>query len=63
MFLRGSEVVGENWNGKTSRVDRRSESAWGGLQWKVCSTSARAWDFIEGMVFPDEQVNPPIFNI
>ena len=31
VLLRGTEGVEENWNGKTSRVDRRSVSAWGGL--------------------------------
>ena len=40
VLLRVPEEVEENWNGKTSRADRRSESAWGGLEWKVLSTSA-----------------------
>ncbi len=31
VLLRGREDVVQNWNGKTSRADRRSVSAWGGL--------------------------------
>ncbi|WP_158657098.1 hypothetical protein [Maribacter cobaltidurans] len=43
VLLRGIEDFGQNWNGKTPRADRRSVSAWGGLQWKVCPISAEAW--------------------
>ncbi|MFK5972121.1 MAG: hypothetical protein QM485_02465 [Flavobacteriaceae bacterium] len=28
VLLRGTQGVGENWNGKTSQADRRSVSAW-----------------------------------
>ena len=42
-FLRGREGVVQNWNGKTSRGDRRSVSARGGLEWKGCASSAAAW--------------------
>lgn len=42
VLLRGSEVVGQNWNGKTPHADLRSVSAWGGLKWKGCSTAAGA---------------------
>lgn len=31
VLLRGTEGVEQNWNGKTSRVDRPSVSARGGL--------------------------------
>ena len=31
VLLRGTEGVVQNWNGKTSRADRRSVSAEGGL--------------------------------
>ena len=31
VLLCGPEEVVENWRGKTSQVDRRSVSAWGGL--------------------------------
>ncbi len=46
-LLRGSEGVGQNWNGKTSHSDRRSVSARGELERKGCSTSAGAWGNIE----------------
>ena len=40
----GSEGVVQNWNGKTSQVDRRSVSGWGGLKWKVCATFVGDWE-------------------
>ncbi|PIB22803.1 hypothetical protein BFP75_00750 [Maribacter sp. 4G9] len=43
VLLRGPEVVGQNWNGKTYRADQRSVSVRGGLEWKGCETSAGAW--------------------
>ena len=46
-LLRGCEGVVQNWNGKTSRGDRRSVSARGGLEWKGCATSAGAWECID----------------
>ncbi|MCM4166584.1 hypothetical protein DHD08_02700 [Arenibacter sp. H213] len=47
MLLRGPEEVEENRSGKTSRVDRRSMSAWEGLERKVCLTSAGIWNYTE----------------
>ena len=40
VLLRSPEGVVQNWNGKTSRSDRRSGSAWGVLEWKGSATSA-----------------------
>ena len=31
VLSRGTEEVGQNWNGKTSQANQRSVSAWGGL--------------------------------
>ena len=45
LLSRSSEGVVQNWNGKTSRADRRSVSGWGGLEWKVCTNSVGAWEY------------------
>ncbi len=42
VLLRGSQGVGENWSGKTSRADQSNGSAQGGSEWKGCQTSAGA---------------------
>ena len=44
VLLSGTEGVLQNWNGKTSRADRRSASARGGSKRKGCETSAGAWE-------------------
>jgi len=46
VLSRGREGVVQNWNGKTSRADRRGVSACGGLKWKGCAISAGAWVYI-----------------
>ena len=62
VLLRGSEGVVQNWNGKTSRADRRSVSAWGGLEWKVCTTSAGAWEKSINLPFYSGQGNLTTFQ-
>ncbi|WP_141673211.1 hypothetical protein [Allomuricauda sp. CP2A] len=39
----GREGVGQNWNGKTTESGRSKVARSGGLEWKVCATSAAAW--------------------
>lgn len=61
-LLRGSEGVAQNWNGKTSRADRRSVSARGGLKWKGCTTTAGAWEKSINLPFCSGQGNLTTFQ-
>ena len=62
VLLRGSEGVVQNWNGKTSHADRRSVSAWGGLEWKGCTTSTGVWEKSINLPFCNDQDNLTIFQ-
>ena len=59
-----STVTGvvQNWNGKTSHADRRSVSAWGGLEWKGCTTSTGVWEKSINLPFCNDQDNLTIFQ-